>query len=172
MVFHMSNFIKNYVLILRPEQWVKNLLVLVPPFFGGSLFTSRDMFLEMLLAFMAFSLASSTAYIINDISDIESDRLHPKKKLRPLAAGKISVTQALALGIITLALVIATSLAISKLFLLIAGVYLGLSLLYSFYLERIVILDVFSIAIGFVLRIEAGGVASGIEVSSWLLLTT
>jgi len=172
MVFHMSNFIKNYVLILRPEQWVKNLLVLAPPFFGGSLFTSRDMFLEMLLAFMAFSLASSTAYIINDISDIESDRLHPKKKLRPLAAGKISVTQALALGIITLALAIAASLAISKLFLLIAGVYLGLSLLYSFYLERIVILDVFSIAIGFVLRIEAGGVASGIEVSSWLLLTT
>lgn len=172
MVSQMERLLINWVYLLRPEQWVKNLLVLAPPFFGGVLFTSQDMFLEMVLAFLAFSLASSTGYIINDISDIESDKLHPKKKLRPIASSSISITEAIVLGLITLALSLGLSLYISKIFLLIIVIYLILSLLYSFYLEKIVILDVFIIAIGFVLRIEAGGVASVIDVSSWLLLTT
>ena len=172
MVFKMPTILKDLIYLLRPEQWLKNLLVLAPPFFGGVLFTSRGMITEMVLAFIAFSLASSTGYITNDISDIAPDRQHPKKKLRPLASGRVSVAQAAVLALITLVLSIGVSLLVNKGFLIITVVYLVLSLLYSLYLEKIVIVDAFIIAIGFVLRIEAGGLASGIEVTSWLLLTT
>lgn len=168
----MTSLLKDIVYILRPQQWVKNFLVLAPPFFGGVLFTSTEMFLKMFLAFIAFSFASSTAYITNDISDIESDRMHPKKKLRPVAAGRIGVTGATVVALITLVISVTASLNIGKIFTLITVTYLALSFLYSYYLEKMVIIDVFSIAIGFVLRIEAGGVASGIEVSNWLILTT
>ncbi len=168
----MPRLLKDYIYLLRPEQWLKNLLVLAPPFFGGVLFSSYEMVTNMIVAFIAFSLASSTAYITNDISDIQSDRLHPKKKLRPLASGRVSVTEAAVLAIITLIISLVLSLLVNKGFLLITAVYLVLSLLYSVYFERIVIVDAFIIAIGFVIRIEAGGLASGIEVTSWLLLTT
>ena len=168
----MPRLLKDYIYLLRPEQWLKNLLVLAPPFFGGVLFANSEMVINMILAFIAFSLASSTAYVTNDISDIESDRLHPKKKLRPLASGRVGVTEAVVLAIITLVISLVLSFWVNKGFLLITAVYLVLSLLYSFYFERIVIVDAFIIAIGFVLRIEAGGLASGIEVTSWLLLTT
>ena len=168
----MPRLVKDYIYLLRPEQWLKNLLVLAPPFFGGVLFTSSEMVISMIMAFIAFSLASSTAYVTNDITDIESDRLHPKKKLRPLASDRVGVTEATVLAVITLIISLVLSFLVNKEFLLIAVVYLVLSLLYSFYFERIVIVDAFIIAIGFVLRIEAGGLASGIEVTSWLLLTT
>lgn len=168
----MHDFLKDIIYILRPDHWIKNLLVLAPPFFGGVLFTNSGMFLKMFLAFIAFSLASSTAYIVNDISDIKSDRLHPKKKLRPLTSGRISVTTASVLAIVTLALSLSASFKIGTYFLILTISYLALSLSYSFYLQKIEIIDVFCIAIGFVLRIEAGGVASAIEVSNWLLLTT
>lgn len=168
----MKDFLKDIIYILRPQQWVKNFLVLAPPFFGGVLFTNYGMFFKMFLAFIAFSLAASTAYIINDIVDIASDQLHPKKKKRPIAAGRISVPAASVIAAVTLALSAWSSLAVGKPFILIIAVYLALSLSYSFYLRNVVIVDVFAIAIGFVLRIEAGGIASGIEVSNWLLLTT
>jgi len=168
----MHALFKDVIYLLRPEHWIKNFLVLAPPFFGGALFTSSDMFFRMFLAFIAFSLASSTAYIINDISDIEADRLHPKKKLRPLASARINIPAASVLAIVTLGLSLAASFEISINFLLITVVYLAISLSYSFYLQKIEIIDVFCIAIGFVLRIEAGGIASAIEVSNWLLLTT
>jgi decaprenyl-phosphate phosphoribosyltransferase len=168
----MPGLFKDYIYLLRPEQWLKNLLVLAPPFFGGVLFTSSEMVISMILAFIAFSLASSTAYVTNDISDIESDRLHPKKKLRPLASGRVGVTEATVLAVLTLIISLVLSFWVNKGFLLITVVYIVLSLLYSFYFERIVIVDAFIIAIGFVLRIEAGGLASGIEVTRWLLLTT
>lgn len=168
----MRALFKDVIYLLRPEHWIKNFLVLAPPFFGGALFTSSDMFFKMFLAFIAFSLASSTAYIVNDISDVEADRLHPKKKLRPLASGRINTPAASILAIVTLGLSSAASFEIGINFLIITVVYLVISLSYSFYLQKIEIIDVFCIAIGFVLRIEAGGIASAIEVSNWLLLTT
>lgn len=168
----MKDFFRDIAYTLRPHQWVKNLLVLAPPFFGGALFTDGSMFVKMFLAFVGFSLASSTAYIINDITDIEQDRLHPQKRQRPLSSGRINIFTAVVLGFITLALSLAASYKIGLDFLLITLAYLALSLAYSFYLQKIEIIDVFCIAIGFVLRIEAGGIASGIEVSNWLLLTT
>jgi 4-hydroxybenzoate polyprenyltransferase len=168
----MQAYLRDIAYTLRPQQWVKNFLVLAPPFFGGALFTNTDMFVKMFFAFVGFSLASSTAYIINDISDIEYDRLHPIKKERPLTSGRINIFTAVVLGIVTLALSLWASFTIGNDFLIITVLYLLLSLSYSYYLQRIEIIDVFCIAIGFVLRIEAGGIASGIEVSNWLLLTT
>jgi len=168
----MSAFFRDIAYTLRPQQWVKNLLVLAPPFFGGALFTNESMFIKMFFAFVGYSLASSTAYIVNDISDIEHDRLHPQKRLRPLSSGRINIFTGVILGFITLALSLSASYKIGLNFLIITLAYLALSLAYSFYLQRMEIIDVFCIAIGFVLRIEAGGIASGIEVSNWLLLTT
>jgi 4-hydroxybenzoate polyprenyltransferase len=168
----MSPFFQDIVLLLRPHQWVKNLLVLAPPFFGGVLYTGWGMAFIMFFAFAAFSLASSAGYIVNDIVDLESDRLHPKKRLRPLASEKIGTAESVVIAVITFALSAVISLWLGAGFLLIIIAYIALSFLYSFYLQRFVLIDCFVIATGFVLRIEAGGIASGTVVSNWLLLTT
>jgi len=163
---------KDFIYLLRPPQWVKNLLIFAPPLFGSLLFTHVDVFLKMVQAFFAFSFASSTGYIINDLYDIEADRLHPKKKNRPIASGRVSTPQAVLLIFLTLLVSIGLSLRFGKDFVLIISLYLILDVVYSFYLQHILIIDAFCIALGFVLRIEAGGVASRIELSIWLLLVT
>ena len=163
---------RDFIRLLRPHQWIKNLLVLAPPFFGGAFYMDGNLFLKMAQAFFAFSFASSTGYIINDLLDVGTDRFHPKRKLRPIASGRIATPQALALLLLTFTLSIGFSLRFGKFFILIIILYLMLSLAYTFFLQHIVIVDAFSIAIGFVLRIEAGGKASMTEVSSWLFLTT
>jgi 4-hydroxybenzoate polyprenyltransferase len=163
---------RDFIRLLRPHQWIKNLLILAPPFFGGAFYMDGDLLLKMAQAFFAFSFASSTGYIINDLLDVGTDRLHPKKKLRPIASGKITTAQAIALLLLTFTLSIGFSLRFGKFLILIIILYLMLSLAYTFFLQHIVIVDAFSIAIGFVLRIEAGGKASMTEVSSWLFLTT
>jgi decaprenyl-phosphate phosphoribosyltransferase len=164
--------VKDFVRLLRPHQWIKNLLIFAPPFFGGVFFTDGDIFLRMIQAFLAFSLVSSTGYIINDLLDVKTDRLHPRKKFRPIASGKVSILQASLLVLLILVISILLSLRFGRDFILIGVLYLILSLVYSFFLQHIVILDAICIALGFVLRIEAGGAASRIGVSSWLLLTT
>mgnify|MGYP002785410055 CR=1 FL=1 len=168
----MSPFFQDIVLLLRPHQWVKNLLVLAPPFFGGVLYTGWGMAFIMFFAFAAFSLASSAGYVVNDIVDVESDRLHPKKRLRPIASGKIGVAEAAVIAVITFALSAIISLWLGAGFLLIIIAYIALGLLYSLYLQRFTLIDCFVIATGFVLRIVAGGIASDTVVSNWLLLTT
>lgn len=126
----------------------------------------------MVQAFFAFSFASSTGYVINDLYDIEADRLHPRKKNRPIASGRVSTTQAFLLIFLTLLVSMGLSLGFGRWFIFIIFLYLLLDVVYSFYLQHILIIDAFSIALGFVLRIEAGGVASRIELSIWLLLVT
>lgn len=168
----MKTLFRDFVRLLRPRQWIKNLLILAPPFFGGAFSIDGDLFLRMIQAFFAFSFASSTGYIINDLLDVETDRLHPKKKVRPIASGGITTHQALLLLLLTFTLSIGFSLRFGKFFIFIIVLYLILSLVYTLVLQHIVILDAFSIALGFVFRIEAGGSASATEVSSWLFLTT
>jgi len=168
----MGKYPRIFIRIIRPHQWVKNLLIIAPPFFGGTLFSSEKVMIEMILAFIAFSLASSAGYIINDIADINTDRLHPRKKLRPLASGEIGIAQALVMIAITAAVSMALSLKIAPSFAFVVALYLALDILYSFYIKHIAILGSFSIALGFVLRITAGGAASGVEISSWLFLAT
>jgi len=168
----MNSSFKDYIYLLRTHHWVKNLLVLAPPFFGGVLFTNVDIFLRMVVAFLAFSLASSTGYIINDLFDKQTDALHSTKKLRPIASGKVSNSSALLMALATLFISLVLSLSFNKAFIFILIIYLLLILAYSFYLQYIVIVDVISIALGFVFRIEAGGIASGVSVSNWLLIMT
>lgn len=164
--------IKDYLLLLRPHHWVKNLLVIAPSFFGGVIFSSIESVWAALIAFFSFSFASSAGYIINDLRDIKSDINHPKKKNRPIASGRIGTKEALFVSLVILAISFLLSLKFSFLFILIVLAYLLLTVAYSFGLKNIVIIDAFCIAGGFIFRISAGGVASGVDISSWLFLTT
>jgi 4-hydroxybenzoate polyprenyltransferase len=162
----------DYIRLLRPHQWIKNLLILAPPFFGGAFLSDPTLLFKMIQAFFAFSFASSTGYIINDLSDLVADRLHPIKKFRPIASGRVSTGSAVILVLLIFALAMGLSVEFGSGFILIIILYLILNLFYSFILQHIVIVDAITIALGFVFRIGAGGEASGIEVSSWLFLTT
>jgi 4-hydroxybenzoate polyprenyltransferase len=156
---------------LRPHQWTKNLLIFAPIGLSKHLF-ERDAFFRASLAFVLFCGLSGTVYLINDLADIERDRLHPKKRLRPLASGALSVgaarVAALVLGLSCLGL----SALLGRAFLAAALAYLALNLLYTFWLKRVVILDVIAISLGFVLRAVAGAVAISVQFSDWLLVCT
>jgi len=163
--------IRPLVRSLRPTQWAKNLFVLAPAVFGGLLLDERSA-IRVGLALLAFCAASSAVYLINDLRDREEDRRHPLKKHRPLAAGTLSVPAAVGAVVVLAGGAAAISARLGLSFALILGGYLLLNLLYTLRLKHMVILDVMSISMGFVLRVEAGGVASGVEVSRWLFLCT
>lgn len=156
--------------LMRPHQWLKNGFVFVGLLFGHA-WSQVQTVQAVLMAVAAFCLVSSAIYIINDLSDREADRLHPKKRYRPLAAGQVTPVQAIALSLVCsvagLGLAISAS---NDVFWIVLG-YAVLNLAYSWHLKQVVILDVFIIAAGFMLRILAGTVGVGIPPSSWLLLT-
>ena len=165
---------KNYLKLLRIKHWLKNGLVLLPLFFGKSIFNLNKIFF-VLIAFIIFSFISSIVYIINDINDIEADRNHPKKKNRPLASGKVSIKNAILvlilLMILSISLIIYLYNKTTNIFIiLIPLLYLILNILYSTKLKHIPIIDVAILVSGFVLRVYYGGIASNIEISSWLYL--
>jgi 4-hydroxybenzoate polyprenyltransferase len=164
--------IRDIVSLLRVHQWIKNLLIFAPPFFAGIFFNNIQMFFQMILAFFCFSLVSSSAYIINDLSDIDNDKLHPTKKNRPIPSGRINKYIAVVILLVCLVSSTFISFYFGTSFLLVLALYLLMGIAYSLFLQYLVILDAFTIAAGFVLRIMAGGYASNTEVSSWLLLTT
>jgi decaprenyl-phosphate phosphoribosyltransferase len=168
----MKGSFKTYLLALRMQQWVKNLLVLAPPFFGDVLFVRLDFFLMMVQAFIAFSLASSTVYIINDIFDKPEDIAHPTKKFRPIASDTLSNRSAIGLACLTFIVSILLSLGFGKPFIFFLMFYLLLNIAYSLILQYIVFVDAVCIAIGFLLRVEAGGAASSVNVSWWLIIMT
>jgi len=163
--------IRPLVQSLRPAQWAKNLFVLAPLVFGDLLLVESAL-LRAILALVAFCCASSAVYLINDLRDREEDRRHPLKRFRPLAAGTLSVPAAVAalLALAAAAFLLAVYLGLP--FLLVLGAYLLLNVLYTLWFKHMVILDVMSISLGFVLRVEAGAEATGVEVSRWLLLCT
>lgn len=168
----------KYLKLLRVEQWVKNLFVFLPLFFSGNI-TNHDLFVKSIFAFFIFSFAASSIYIINDYSDIESDRKHPEKRSRPLASGAISKTTAL---IFFIGLLIADAGLIFFCqehfsqnlwkFATIIIAYFVMNLAYTFKLKHVAIIDVSIIAIGFVLRVLAGGYITGIYISQWAILLT
>lgn len=165
---------KNYLKLLRIKHWLKNGLVLLPLFFGKSIFNLNKIFF-VLIAFIIFSFISSIVYIINDINDREADRNHPKKKNRPLASGKVSIKNAILvlilLMILSISLIIYLYHKTTNIFIiLIPLLYLILNILYSTKLKHIPIIDVAILVSGFVLRVYYGGIASNIEISSWLYL--
>ena len=156
---------------LRPGQWTKNLLVFAGLLFGRRLF-DMDAIVAAIAAFAVFCLLSGVVYIVNDISDRESDRRHPLKARRPIASGALPVTTAAAAATAIAAAALAGAATLGTPFLAIALTYLVLQSLYSITLKHIVIIDVLTLAIGFVLRAVAGAVAVNVEISHWLLVCT
>jgi len=163
--------IRAIVLSLRPDQWTKNLLVFAALVFSKHLFEA-DALLRTLLAFALFCGLSGAVYLVNDLADLPRDRLHPRKRNRPLASGALAVgtgrAVALVLGIGCLGL----SALLGREFALVAVAYLLLNLAYSLHLKEMVIVDVLAISLGFLLRAVAGAVAIGVRFSDWLLVCT
>ena len=163
--------IKIYLQLLRIPQWIKNLFVFVPLLFSLHLF-DEDYFLLTFKAFLIFCLASSFIYIINDIIDIKADAVHPQKKYRPLPSGKISIQSAWITSVVIFFLLIILSFISPIEFIYFLAGFILLNIIYSVYFKHIVILDVFSIAAGFTIRVLAGAAIINVPVSSWLILTT
>jgi len=156
---------------LRPGQWTKNLVVFAGLLFGHALFDPASVALAV-AAFIIFCALSGVVYLVNDVLDREADRQHPLKASRPLASGALSPGTALMAAVVLGAGALAASLVISGRFAAVSATYLGLLALYSGPLKHIVIIDVLTIAVGFVLRAVAGAVAIAVPISHWLLLCT
>lgn len=154
--------------LIRPHQWIKNAFVLAGILFGHE-WKDPDKLTLALAAAAAFSLISSCIYILNDIQDVDQDREHPKKKDRPLARGAISMPVAAFVAIMLFSMGFALALFVSPIAAGLMGGYFVMNLAYSMGLKHIVILDVFIIAMGFMLRILVGTIGIGIEPSEWLL---
>jgi 4-hydroxybenzoate polyprenyltransferase len=159
------------LLSARPAQWSKNLLVFAGLLFGRRLF-DRAAVIEAVSAFAVFCALSSVVYLVNDIADRESDRRHPLKAQRPIASGALGVPVAMAAALLIGAGALAAAYAVGPAFALVAVTYLVLQVLYSFPLKHIVIIDVLTIAVGFVLRAVGGAVAVHVDFSHWLLVCT
>ncbi|OGU54625.1 MAG: hypothetical protein A2V66_17425 [Ignavibacteria bacterium RBG_13_36_8] len=161
----------EYLKLIRVHHWIKNAFVFVPIIFA-KLFFSLDYLNQVILAFFAFSIVSSIIYVFNDLFDIEPDKLHPRKKHRPLAVGKISKNSAnIVIAVLTLLFVFSLQLFNWK-FNFILIVYVVLNVLYTLVLKNIVIIDLICIGAGFLLRVIGGAVVIDIYISNWLILTT
>jgi 4-hydroxybenzoate polyprenyltransferase len=155
---------------LRPRQWVKNLFVFAGLIFSQSLLT--PLFWPALAAFAIFCALSGAIYVFNDVADAEKDRLHPSKRNRPIARGALPIPGAVALGLVLLAGSLVAAFWLSVGFGVVAAAYAALLTAYSVWLKHVVILDVLTVAAGFVLRAVAGAAAIGVEISGWLVICT
>jgi len=155
---------------LRPRQWVKNLFVLAGVIFSQNLFT--PLLWPALAAFALFCALSGGIYLLNDVADYDKDRLHPTKRLRPVASGALPRQAALGIGATILLVSLALSFFLSRLFGWVALGYVVLLVAYSVGLKRVVIVDALTVSVGFVLRAVAGAVVIDVEISGWLLICT
>ena len=156
---------------MRPKQWTKNLLV-----FAALIFAQKagevGPGLRVTATFLLFCALSGTIYLINDVVDLEGDRKHPRKRLRPIASGQLPVGVAVAAAVVIAPLAVAGCFAVGPNTGFVALAYVGLTIAYNFILKHFVILDVLAVAGGFVLRAVAGAEAIGVEISPWLLMCT
>lgn len=165
---------KNLIRLIRPKQWIKNLIVLLPVFFGGALLHPSAIYAGLITA-LSFSFAASSIYCLNDIIDIEDDKHHPIKCNRPLASGAISIPQGYTLMVFMLILSMASTFLLYDHQLETAGViafYWLLNIGYCLKLKQYAIIDVCIVAFGFVLRVLAGGISTSIHLSKWIVLMT
>lgn len=167
--------IKNILRLTRPKQWIKNFFVFIPMFFGGELFDLHSIWLAT-ITFVAFSLTASSIYCYNDIVDVDADRCHPVKSLRPIASGALSIRMGYILMTVCFLLSLAVMTALppevmSQVMAVIVFYYI-LNLSYCSKLKQFAILDVCIVAFGFVLRILAGGFACELALSSWIVIMT
>lgn len=159
----------SFISLLRPKHWIKNTFVFLPLFFAGEIF-SHSKFYDCLAGLIIFSLSASSIYALNDIFDVEEDRLHPDKKKRPIASGKISIKSAVFIAVTLFIISLGSAYYLDFTFFICIVIYLGLNLAYSFGLKNIAILDLFIVAFGFLLRVIAGGEISEVPVSHWLMI--
>ena len=160
----------HYLKLLRPLQWLKNLMIYFPAFLGGAILQPGIAMLGVLPLF-SFCMASSAGYILNDIHDCDNDRHHPDKKSRPLPSGRIPIGGAYLLAIALAVAAGVTAWSVSAVFSQYLAAYLLLTLAYSVWLKEFALIDIFCISAGFLLRLEAGGSAFDIQISEWLFLS-
>ena len=160
-----------FIKLLRPKQWIKNSFVIAPLVFAKHIF-EYDYVIKVIAAFILFCLISSSVYVLNDIIDCEKDKLHPKKKKRPIASGIISKMEASIVMAVLLPIVLIISFYIDLYFGWVILSYFANNILYSFKVKHIVILDVMSIALGFLLRVIGGALIIRVYISPWILLCT
>lgn len=166
----MAKTFYNILREIRVRQWVKNITVFAAIFFTGQLFNPTLLRISF-FAFLALCAASSSTYVINDLVDLEKDRLHPFKKNRPLASGNLSKSIALFLIVILVLAAISISIQISNVFTLVILAFYALQLSYSLHFKNVMLLDILMIAASFILRVFAGEVATGYHIDIWLFLT-
>lgn len=168
-----KNLIDGMIKALRPQQWVKNVLVVAAPVAAGGdvIFQSRVL-LDILIAFVAFCLAASSIYLINDARDVDADRQHPTKRFRPIAAGVLPVSLAYIMSVVLIALAVGGSFLASSGpgLAIVVAVYIALQLGYCFGWKHQPVIDIALVSSGFMLRAMAGGVAAGVILSQWFLL--
>ncbi len=168
-----QNLAAGIIKAIRPRQWVKNLLVLAAPLaaLGGDVeYDYKQVLLRVGVAFVAFCLAASCIYLINDSRDVEADRAHPTKRFRPIAAGVVPLPLAYGLAVVLGVASLVISWLISPDLALVMAVYIGVQLAYCFGLKHQAVLDICIVSSGFLIRAIAGGVAAGIPLSQWFLL--
>lgn len=153
---------------MRVHQWVKNLFIFLPAFFGQAL--NGNSILELSLGFLCFSLLASSVYIINDIKDVESDRLHKEKQHRPIASGAITVSSAFVLAAILAAGSLVGSYLIGQLFFFACAFYLVQNIFYTLWLKQFALIDITIISLGFLIRLFAGGVIADVPISNWMYI--
>lgn len=164
------SFLTAVVLSLRPRQWVKNLFVFAGLIFSQSLFT--PLVWPATAAFVIFCALSGAIYLFNDLADVEKDRLHPTKRRRPIASGALSVRAGITIGVLMVLGSLVAAYVLSPRFGIVATVYAVLLTAYSVWLKHMVILDVLTVAAGFVLRAIAGAAAIRVQISGWLVICT
>lgn len=161
----------SIIILMRPKQWIKNTFVLAAVIFSHQAFNPMYI-IKSIFAFLIFCLASSTIYILNDLIDVDKDKLHPKKKYRPIASGSISRREGIVLLTVLVPLVFVISFKMDILLGYIILCYSLNNIIYSFIVKNVVILDVMSIAVGFLLRVVAGAIVIRVNISPWILLCT
>ena len=167
----LPGFVPSVVKLVRPKQWAKNVLVFAALLFTGGVI-AQGSWVQAVMAFFAMSFVSSSTYVFNDLFDVERDRRHPKKRLRPLASGAISKPAGVAIGAILLAMSLGIAAAINLKVVVCIGIYIAMQIAYNWRLKHIALADVYTIAVGFVLRAVLGAAAIDVYISGWLLLCT
>ncbi len=163
--------LRCFLISLRPKQWMKNVFIFAPMIFSLHMFQPSYIW-RSLLAFLLFSLVTGCVYVLNDVLDRDKDGLHPVKRSRPIASGRLAARPALVLAALLLAAVLLGIARFDRGFFLITLFYAGLNILYSLFLKRVVIIDIMVIALGFVLRVMIGGAVNDVPLYPWILITT
>lgn len=161
---------RQVVGVVRIHQWVKNLFIFLPAFFGQQLNTTYG--IPLVVTFLAFSLAASAVYVLNDVVDVEADKKHPKKRNRPITSGALSKTSALLISLVLASSAFGIAFTVHKLVLASCILYVVQNILYSLWLKNYALLDISIISTGFLIRLFAGGVVAEVPVSNWMYIMT